>query len=116
MSVKHLKYTNNTTGETVRAIKVTEKNFKRIADWINETDASVFHKLNDQAEALCKFDKKVGDFSEQRVRVRTRKGFRVAVVGEFVVREGDYDPKTKTSTFVFRVGKDEFEREFTKAS
>lgn len=116
MSVKHLKYTNNTTGETVRAIKVTEKNFKRIADWINETDASVSRKFKQDAEALYDFDDKSKDVYGQRVKVRTPQGWRVAKVGEYVLRQGAYDPRSKTNDYDFFVGKDEFEREFTKVS
>lgn len=116
MSVKHLKYTNKTTGETVRAIKVTEKNFQNIADWIRGTEQSVGRKFKQAAEALWDFDEKVMDVYGQRVKVRTPKGWRVARVGEFIIRQGAYDPRSRTNDYDFSVGKDEFERNFRKGA
>lgn len=115
MTVKHLKYTNTTTGETVRAIKVTEKNFEAVAKWINHTAPHISRNWVNEAKALSVLDMKNNDVSGQRVKVRTPQGHRVARVGEFVYRVGSYDPRSKTNNYEFYVGKDEFERDFTKA-
>ena len=116
MSVKHLKYTNNTTGETVRAIKVTEKNFESVAKWINHTAQHISHSWVNEAKALYVLDMKNNDVSGQRVKVRTPQGHRVARVGEFVIRQGAYDPRSRTNDYDFFVGKDEFERNFKKGA
>ena len=115
MSVKHLKYTNKTTGETVRAIKVTEKNYQNVAKWADSYSDTF-------GEAVVKIDKN-GDESQHRVRVYTKKGWRVTRVGEYVIRHGVRDPKPATgkrlvdySGYNFSVGKDEFERDFKKGA
>lgn len=115
MSVKHLKYTNNTTGETVRAIKVTEKNFEAVAKWINHTAPHISRNWVNEAKALFDLDIKNKDVSGQRVKVRTPKGWRVARVGEYIVRQGAYDPRSRTNDYDFHVGKDEFKWNFKKA-
>ena len=116
MSVKHLKYTNRVTGETVRAIKVTERNYQKVAEWADSYSDTF-------GEALETVSLKTGDVSNHRVKIYTKKGWRVAKVGEYVVRHGKRDPRPATgnrkvdwSGYDFTVGKDAFELEFRKSA
>ena len=95
MAIKHKKYIHTSSGENVRAIKVTERNFKEVADW---SGAIAFSKEN-----------VTGDVSNQRVRV---KGL-MAQVGDFVVRvQKGTDDKNKPVWHFFRVKHFNFFNEF----
>jgi len=65
-----------------RGVKVTVKNFLELANWINERGGA--------ADAIYYVDGN-GDQSRHRVKVRTKKGWRVANVGDvIIVGEGQY--------------------------
>jgi len=90
MGFKTKKYSSNQIGNgplaEVRAVKVTEKNYRDVAEWVG-------------GEAASSHDKKTKDVFDHRVRVKTPKGIRAARVGDFVYKAADD---------TFYVGKDEF--------
>ena len=64
-------------GRVVRGIKVTEKNYGAVSEW-----------LKDAGDAL--FSEKEGKSAfNHRVRVKTKKGIRVAKIGDFVIKNVD---------------------------
>lgn len=101
---------NPTVHDSVLAIKVTERNLISTKDWIAKF-------TDDQVVAIMKVDAK-GDVSDHRIKVKTPKGWRVARVGEFVVRHFNYHPVDKPfeagdPIYYFTVGKNEFLQEHT---
>lgn len=122
MSVSTQQFVNNATGEVVRVVKVTEKNYSRVADWINDTKQNVDLPWPNDAEPRHTDNGTVQEIHNQRVYLRTPKGFRVARVGDYVIRHGE--PKVlrdvmlrrinDRSNFTFSVGKDDFLTRFTK--
>lgn len=88
-------------GRIVRGIKVTEKNYAEIVNWIDAKGGT--------AEAIVDVAAKTGDLSGHRVKIRTPKGIRVARVGEWVATE--LDAKNQPTTFF--VFKDDFDAKYT---
>lgn len=74
-SVKTFPAQNEALDLDGRGIKVTERNFTNISLWAPEG-----------SETRWKADKVSGDISDQRVSVKTRKGLRVARVGDYVIK------------------------------
>ena len=88
-------------GRLVKAIKVTEKNYVQVFNWVDkfnarENNAALSHVADD------------GDVSRQRVRVHTPKGIRVANVGEWVTGELN----DKGLPVAFWVFKDDFDKKY----
>lgn len=71
---------NPDTGVASRGLKVTEYNFIELANFISATNTK-----GKDAEAIVHVDK-AGDESNHRISVPTRKGPRIAKVGDVVVR------------------------------
>lgn len=65
------------SGEQVRGVKVTMKNSFNVAEWIRQG--------SEQAEAIIKIHEGKKD-SEYKIRLHTKKGIRVARVGDIVVK------------------------------
>jgi polyisoprenoid-binding protein YceI len=97
--------------ELVRAVQVTERNYITVKDWAGEFT---------QVEAKIDVSQKDGDVSNHRVKVKTPKGWRVAKVGDWLVKHQlsveelktlDIDKYPKAAYIT--VAKDEFLREHT---
>lgn len=71
---------NGQTGVVARGLKVTEYNFKELANHISQTNVK-----GKEAVAVVHVDGN-GDESKHRIQVPTTKGIRVAQVGDVVVR------------------------------
>lgn len=97
--VSHKKYKHTSSGEVVRAVRVTENNFINVANWSNGLAIS---KVNAE-----------GDVSKQRVRLNKL----IAQRGDFVVRvEKGFDEATKKPVFhFFRVKQLDFFEQFQPA-
>lgn len=99
IQVSHKKYKHTSSGEVVRAVRVTENNFINVANWSNGLAIS---KVNAE-----------GDVSKQRVRLNKL----IAQRGDFVVRvEKGFDEATKKPVFhFFRVKQLDFFEQFQPA-
>ena len=108
MSVKHRKYTLKATGETVRVVEVTEKNYLNIQQWL------LNYLPEDQVVAKVYVDKE-GNESKHRVSFRTPKGNRVAAVGDWVIRHTKTPARgNKKGTYFFTVGEAIWENDVSK--
>lgn len=102
MAVSHKKF-RNADGKEVRAIRVTERNYSNVGNWVDETKTTYDTKVISKVHV-----DKSGDLSDHRISLRVpNQGIRVARVGDWIVR----DAKEGVGIY-FRVAKDEFEKEF----
>jgi hypothetical protein len=68
--------THHANESKIRAIKVTERNYVSAKDWAGKwTDAEASIKVGPQ-----------GDVTNHKVRVKTKKGWRVAKPGDYIVK------------------------------
>lgn len=76
-SIKKTKFVNN-EGQEVRGVKVSLRNYINIVNLFT-------HEHGETAETVSR----TGDISKQRVRVKTKKGWRVANIGDVVALGSD---------------------------
>lgn len=98
----------NEPQDLVRAVQVTEKNLVTVLNWAGKYA---------QAEVKMDVDGK-NDTHNQRVKVRTPKGWRVARVGDWVIRRTASEAEIKKGAefYVIEVGKDDFLEKHVKTS
>lgn len=98
MAVSHKKF-RNAAGEEVRAIRVTERNYINVMNWVSDTKSNHDHKA-----VAIEHVSKDGDVSNQRIKLHVHGvGIRVARVGDWIIRTAK-----DGVGYVFKVGKDEF--------
>ena len=98
VKISHKPYKHTSSGEAVRAIRVTSGNFKNVAQWCNGLAVSK--------------ESKEGEITRQRVRL---KGL-MAQVGDFIVRvQKGVDDNNKPVWHFFRVKQLDFLDEFKSA-
>lgn len=117
MAIKTTAYTVNGGGnKTVRAVRITEKNYAELVDYITR---------NGGTAVGSEFVTKSGDVLNHKIEIvqrnlgadgKVRKGVRVARPGDFIVREEIGTNEKGKPIYAFsRVKEDVFEAGYTKS-